>query len=320
MPNEHDRPYIYRKSTAPNLADPVRKYWPGPYINNVGLRDKWLIDGIPPDSEAYLINGEQYPGELIMAFGEVLHEQEASGGWQSFIESVRARCGTTHMLDLMGGAYCVPPDTLEQMDSLTGLRLEDISLAYKEKLAGNEQGWKRVLEKHPDHQQFALFASAAKKEHETLEKIEASPNRSCVYGDIWKDDTWRRLRARMDENHIPSFDIIFCRPVGPFVNDNIFPNQMPVDRHLEYEAGFAKLLLKATNLVNIKGGVLLTQIPELFTSESIDRWRRHLDDDTRFTTTICEKHYTGQFGKTRTGHIMRLDFHQDKDDVDGDAQ
>jgi len=276
------------------------------YKSEDAHRDQWPSDGVPTYPNEDFVDESPADSYLRYVFGPLLKDDEAKQGWRGLIETVRRRSGTSHILDLMGGAYCISPDVLADVDSLTGLRLEDISREYRAEIESKLVELRREKVMYPNFEYVNNYLGAAELELKTFDRLQSAQNRSCIYGDVWKRQTWDALDRSMAARNIPRFDLVLCRPSGPFDNDFIFqdppnqdkpnqdkPNQDPPnqdkpnqDKHISYEMGFIRLLSESVKRVHRDGGTLLTQVPEIFSGSTIERWQKHLRQDERFTTTI----------------------------------
>lgn len=91
------------------------------------------------------------------------------------------------------------------------------------------------------------------------------------YGDILGRKVWRKLNRLCDEKDMSGFDLIMCRPFGPFKENMYFSPFV-----------FAHSLNSAYNILSPHNGILLTQLPPIpqdqpvFDWDSFTNWKNSL--------------------------------------------
>jgi len=137
-----------------------------------------------------------------------------------------------NVLDLFGGAYFL--NDLSHVENLIGFRKEDI----EEDLLKDQNNTDR------------------------LNALKSSDKHLVVTGDLFDLSDWRRLPASIN------YDLIVCRPEGPFRNRIVNPregaelNFKPRFEDDTKSSAFLMLLKKALKRLE-KGGVLVLQLPAL---------------------------------------------------------
>jgi len=152
---------------------------------------------------------------------------------------------STHVLDVMGGAYLLP-----EADSLTGVRLQNVDgdvLAHREdnvRLYSYKEANRKLAEAQ------GAFAE------QTAEK------RTVIAGDVFSDDTWEKIATRGKElGNSGLYDMVFFRPWGGI--PRFFTSQ--IEKSPEQNKLFEKLLLgvfQRSVRVLSPTGIMLFQTPE----------------------------------------------------------
>lgn len=154
--------------------------------------------------------------------------------------------GKRNVLDLFGSGYFI--QDLGSFDHLVGARQTNV-----------DDIWIRGLQKrnHPSDAKDILY----------LQRARGMKNRTIIPGNLYTQAPWRRIRNLMHKQHIPSFDLITCRPEGAFDQHHIGSSA-----HFESKAFgqiFLPMFLRAYDLLSPSGGMLFTQIPEIPDAENI---------------------------------------------------
>jgi hypothetical protein len=98
----------------------------------------------------------------------------------------------------------------------------------------------------------------------TMRRILHAENRTVLEGNLLTSCTWRAIEKIMDNLTIPSFDLILCRPSGPFETSFLRrPNDHYFSKPKPYLPIYLSLLNRAYRLLSPHNGILLTQIPEI---------------------------------------------------------
>ncbi len=139
------------------------------------------------------------------------------------------------VLDLFGGAYFL--SNLKSISRIVGVRLTNIDDNIRDQHRGDG---------------------------DLLEIID-SPKRFILEGNLYKKDTWKKLTTEGEG----SFDLIICRPEGPFQNTGFKNIEDIEDGGLQREKIFISLLERTLNLLSLEGGMLFSQIPTLNTNRDI---------------------------------------------------
>ncbi len=107
---------------------------------------------------------------------------------------------------------------------------------------------------------------------ETMTSTELSRNDiHPFYGDILGRKVWRKLERLREEKDMPGFDLIVCRPSGPF-RETIYMKPLI----------FSHSLARAYELLNPDNGILMTQLPPMsydqdgFDWEDFEAWNQQL--------------------------------------------
>lgn len=90
----------------------------------------------------------------------------------------------------------------------------------------------------------------------TMRSILRAPNRRVIEGNLLRSATWRKI-------YIDQFDLIVCRPCGPFEAKSIRLNEdIGQNDATAYLPIYLSLLNRAYRLLSHHNGMLLTQVPE----------------------------------------------------------
>lgn len=214
-----------------------------PFVNNDRV-DIWPLDGVP----ARKLNED---GSYERTFGGILDEL----GYEDFQGLVEARAKElgrdVAVLDLFGGAYFLPD--LKSVSRIVGVRLVDIDESLRQKYSELEEENRHVSE--------------------VFENIINNPKRSIIEGDLYTGKTWRQISKTLEQEELPGFDLIVCRPQGPFGYSHSkmweYSIRRAHDEGLALEEIFVVLLRRALKLLSKDGGMLFTQEPILSTDPVI---------------------------------------------------
>lgn len=159
-----------------------------------------------------------------------------------------------NVLDLFGGAYFL--SNLDKIEKFTGVRLRNVDQLLVE------------------YQKADLLNRGRKDKQKELEHLISSKKRNIIEGNLYKSETWRKIGGGESSN----FDLIVCRPVGPFKNRDVSTIRSVKDEALIREEIFVVLLERALKLLSKDGGILFTQVPILGTDRQVweDFWEDYI--------------------------------------------
>lgn len=171
-------------------------------------------------------------------------------GVKTFQELVDKKAIDLHkevkVLDLFGGAYFL--DDLKNVSKIVGVRLKNIDESVTEFT-------KQYLKDSTD-----LIK---------LKEIIHNPKRFIIEGDLYKTKTWAEIKKNEVQRDGSGFDVMVCRPEGPFGNSRL-PNIKHIkDEGTAKEEIFVSLLEKAMNMLSTEKGILFVQGPDLNTDDKI---------------------------------------------------
>ncbi len=155
---------------------------------------------------------------------------------QSLVDQRRLNGQSTHVLELFGSAHFLA-DPLAA-DSLTGVRLKDT-----------------VYENDPERHRTRL------------------PHHEVVLGDIYDEDTLRKISDNLTRRNIPAIDITVC---APFLGWGMWEGDYPLNVYLDT---YYPLLEWAYRKSNLNKGTILTEFP-LGKSETrtVRDWEARMND------------------------------------------
>lgn len=197
--------------------------------------DVWGVDGYYP---------ADHPLSYDTTFAPVL-ELIGHPNLSHLVHERNSRGLSTHVLDVMGGAYLLP-----EADSLTGVRLQEVD-------AG-------VQTQRVDNVRLYADKQAARKLVEAQREFVAqtAERRRVISGDVFSDDTWAQVRARGKElGSSGLFDMVFFRPWGgipKFFTSKI--EHSPTQNKL-FEKLLFGLFQRTTEVVS-PTGIMFFQTPE----------------------------------------------------------
>jgi hypothetical protein len=211
--------------------------------------DQWQYDGVYAEEENYKTYDQTFSAVL-----------EHVGPYQSIEELVSTKAAELQrpltVLDLFGGAYFL--GDLTDVSRIIGVRLK------------NEDEYNL---QHP-------YRIARGADMSIVKRLVQDSRRSILEGNLYGSRAWHELTQIAREGH--GFDLIACRPVGPFGHNlgvaGLHHSVVSVsDDALVREQIFVALLERAMNLLSVEG-FLLTQMPELDTSEIVSAtfWERFI--------------------------------------------
>ena len=94
-----------------------------------------------------------------------------------------------------------------------------------------------------------------------------------THGSIFNKRDWVELDSLMSSQNIAAFDVVVCRPEGPFFAENITAGKPLTDyEKLNYGAVFDKVFYEIHVRMNHKDGIIFTQVPQIFGKDWIDKW------------------------------------------------
>lgn len=148
------------------------------------------------------------------------------------------------VLDLFGGAYFI--GDLSKVSKITGVRLHDVD---------------DELLQDPKNYQF----------DEYLRGIINSSNRNIITGNLYEGKTWKAIKEQNNTSINKGFDLIVCRPEGPFRNARRDTHSIKgvSDTGTSREEIFVSLLERTLNLLSNEEGMLFVQTPDLKTNPQI---------------------------------------------------
>lgn len=194
--------------------------------------EEWSYDGIHLEKEK---SYEETFNQLLSQFG--------AENFSDFVEQKAIKLGRSiRVLDLFGGAYFL--EDLDNVSKIVGVRIKNMDNAFLEQKYGQVKN------------RFSYLVN--------------NPKRKIIEGDLYKGKTWRSIR---DDNSSNSggegFDLIVCRPEGPFRNTNLQNIESISDDGVAREEIFVSLLERSLEILSGEDGTLFTQTPNLITDDSI---------------------------------------------------
>lgn len=242
---------ISKPKNAPVLFEPLersRKY-----------ADRWPVDLIYRDGE---IGYEDTFRELLRMLGFENFDEI-----YSFLRSAGAG---VNILDLMGGAYFIKPGQHETIDSVTGMRLGDPEPNF---IAEQLRKIDRILKLNSTDPDLNKIATVAEAKLEELKRIQSQKKRKVIFGSVYDLKTWERLSRSMRKRQILDFGLVICRPQGPFLEQYLVGEEPINERQkLKYAAVFDRTFREVLLRINKKCGILLFQLPSIFSREWIEHW------------------------------------------------
>lgn len=180
-----------------------------------------------------------------------------------------------HILDLMGGGYFITPENYPYLDSITGVRLSNPEESYKHLIEEDIEFIKQRNEPHPSDTDTLMSYDWALA---SLQYMQQSPKRSVVYGSVYETKTWSALDQSMADRKIPSFDLAFCRPAGPFYAENIIGEMKLTKRSLmKYAAVFDRVFELALAKIS-RPGEMFIELPGIISTSWALKWAKKKAD------------------------------------------
>jgi hypothetical protein len=179
-----------------------------------------------------------------------------------------------NVIDLMGGAYFLKNP--ENTNSFTGIRVHD---------------------KDSD---FFSFNEEIDDELSVLtKKIISAPNRRIIEADILTVKGWNDI----EKAEIPKADLLVCRPVGPFDVRHAMTDGF--DKSGGYVGLYLALFKRMLKLVNKEGGVIFTEIPDVYNTKEINKFLKDLDEKENSRSrlfTVPDKDY--HWGRVKRKYVV----------------
>jgi hypothetical protein len=149
------------------------------------------------------------------------------------------------ILDLFGGAYFI--DDFKNVSQITGVRLSN-----------------------PD-EEFLSIVEGDYNSEQYLRSLVENDKRNLIIGNLYSTKTWREIEKDNTSRGGGGFDLVVCRPEGPFVNaiNKDISIKGVSDTGFSREEIFVSLLERALNLLSNDGGMLFTQTPDLETKQGV---------------------------------------------------
>ncbi len=115
-----------------------------------------------------------------------------------------------------------------------------------------------------------------------LEDLVSNPKREIIEGNLYTSKSWNRIKEKI-QNETDGFDLIACRPQGPFGHfaskqTETIQDVIETDSNSKEEL-FVMLLERTLKLLSPDGGILLTQVPVMGTKPKIAAafWKEYLE-------------------------------------------
>lgn len=242
---------ISKPENAPVLFEPLEK--------SKKPDDRWPVDLIYRDGD--------------IGYEDTFREPLRMLGFENFNEVynfLRSEGVGVHIFDLMGGAYFIKPGQHEIIDSITGMRLGDPEPNF---IAEQLHKIKEVSKQNSTDPNFNKIATVAEAKLRELRRIQSQEKRKVIFGSVYDLKAWERLSESMEKRQIPDFGLVICRPQGPFLEQYLVGEEPINERQkLKYAAVFDRTFREVLLRVNKKCGILLFQIPSIFSREWIEYW------------------------------------------------
>jgi hypothetical protein len=193
-------------------------------------------------------------------FSELLKKENA-GTFQEILAKRKSAGIPAHALDLFGGGYFITD--LSTVDSITGVRLQDNSAELLRDITDQNN-------------QLPAEESAKKRKYgnalDLLPKLLASPQWGIVEGNLYRPDTWKKLRTYQHAKGIPSFDLIVAKPDGAFADKEIFhvTDRGSDEVYDRYGRVFLRLLNNAYTVLSFNEGKLFSECPGFVSQQFLE--------------------------------------------------
>jgi hypothetical protein len=206
-------------------------------------------------------------------------------GYESFIEIIDhfGSNGDCHVLDLMGGAYFLKPNQYQSLTSITGLRLDNPEESF---IRSNKE---ELVFDYNRNGKETEYSKKLKQELQDIDSLRNEEKREVVYGSVYDKRTWRELSNSMHKRNIDSFNLVICRPQGPFFERYITGEKTLSNREkLKYGLVFDKTFREVLARVNKSNGMLFFQIPQIFDSLWINEWVKRAESKYGLKIDVAE--------------------------------
>ena len=246
--------------------------------------DAWRVDG------SYPIRGYDDGAFYHYDFWDFIN------GSRTFKELLERRPrGERNVLDLFGSGFFLQSTPIA-FNQLIGVRLQNV-----------DQYFVRQAERE---------LSYGGKSTQSFIDL---PNRTMIYGDLYRRKTWNEIRTTMQKRKIKSFDLITCRPEGAFNMFRMFEDKPSSGRRLrELAPIFVPLLDRAYRLLSRNDGELFTQLPrfldedhyKLVDSHPVDRQVIYALQQLRKTPGITVEYKRDTGWVTEIPYLMHIVKHR----------
>lgn len=229
------------------------------------LRDMHDLAGFIPRSDKWNWDGMTQM-EYIYSYERTFEPILSQLGIKNFQELANKKAlelkKNIQVLDLFGGAYFL--SDLRHVSRIIGVRLKNIDELLLDNM---ESDFK-------ENKSESVF----EKTQIILSNLINNPKRIIIEGDLYKRKTWTKLKKDNAEHGGDGFDVVICRPEGPFRNSNVPNIENVKDEGIAREEIFAALLQRGLDILSKDGGILFTQIPNLRTNNEILNifWKRYV--------------------------------------------
>ncbi len=198
-----------------------------------GEEDPWEFDGITENLDSRN-SYDQEMAEGLDGFGCKTFDE--------LVLRLEKKLGRKpNVVDLMGGAYFLHDP--ENTNTLTGIRLLNKDEIFIMSVAGKND-----------------YLS------ELTSKIIGAPNRKVVEADILSKQGWDVIKNQ----NLPLADLLVCRPVGPFDVKRSMGTRH--DNPEAFARLYTSLFNKTMSLVNRDGGMIFTEIPDIYSDEQVKKF------------------------------------------------
>ncbi len=123
-----------------------------------------------------------------------------------------------------------------------------------------------------------------------IKKEDAKGKRKIISGNIFEKSGWQNIKQCMKNKELDSFDVIICRPEGPFINK----------KEPRFERGYSliygKMLKEAYSILTRDQGMLFTQIPKTLTNKRL--LNKNLEQLRNCGLEIESDKYRSNYGST----------------------
>ena len=174
------------------LKEILAETWTPP--NTLGMQqDAWPIDGINGEWESY---SHTFKNLLQRAGAESL---------DSLVARFGARGKPVAVLDVMGGGYFL--DNPSVADHIFAIRRDEADAALRARYEV------RMQDRDPKIVQQGCIYARKLDEYRTLATL---GKRRVIVGNVLDEEVWESLDTAMRDSGVSQFQLIACRPQGPF--------------------------------------------------------------------------------------------------------